>query len=167
MQDQAACINTFTSNNSLSLNNSKTEVVCISRCPRPPETVNVLGNIITTKKEAKCLGVWWCQDLSSRRSIEENILKSRRAFFALGAIDVFDGSCNPLTALSLFNTFVMPILFYGCEVWFLNDPLMCLLDKFQAEVGKRILKLPRFHTNISVLLGLKWPSFRLVVLIRT
>ena len=43
---------------------------------------------------------------------------------------------------------------------------MCLLDKFQVEIGKRILKLPRFHTNISVLLGLKWPSFRLVVLLR-
>ena len=43
---------------------------------------------------------------------------------------------------------------------------MKLLDRFQAEIGKRILRLPRYHTNISVLLGLKWPSFRLLVLVR-
>ena len=41
-----------------------------------------------------------------------------------------------------------------------------MLDKFQAEIGKRILRLPRYHSNISVLLGLKWPSFRLLVLVR-
>ena len=42
---------------------------------------------------------------------------------------------------------------------------MKLLDKFQAEIGKRILKLPRSHTNISVLLGLKWPSFHVLILL--
>ena len=77
IQDQAVCINNFTSNNSLALNNSKTEIVHLSRHPLPPESISILDNPVVTKKEAKCLGVWWCQDLSSRRSIEENILKSR------------------------------------------------------------------------------------------
>ena len=166
IQDKAVCINDFTSTNSLALNNSKTEIVHLSCHPLPPESISILDNPVVTKKEAKCLGVWWCQDLSFRRSIEENTLKSRRAFFALGAIDVFNGSCNPLSALSLFNTFALPILLYGCEAWFLSDPLMRMLDKFQAEIEKRILRLPQYHTNISVLLGLKWPSFRLLVLVR-
>uniref|UniRef100_A0A1X7TBW4 Reverse transcriptase domain-containing protein n=1 Tax=Amphimedon queenslandica TaxID=400682 RepID=A0A1X7TBW4_AMPQE len=111
----------------------------------------------------KCLGVWWSHDLSSRKSIEENIKKARRAFFALGAMNVYDGKCIPLTSLSVFNAFVLPILLYGCETWFLTDPLLNLLDKFQAEVGIRILKLPVTH-NLSPLIGLHWPSFRVVIL---
>ena len=121
---------------------------------------------VETKKEAKCLGVWWCHDLSSAKSIEENINKARRAFFALGAIDVFQGSCNPLTALSIFNTFIMPILTYGCESWFLTETLIARLERFQAEIGKRVLKLTRFHNNISVRVGLKWPSFVMTILYR-
>ena len=51
---------------------------------------------------------------------------------------------------SMFITFVEPILLYGSEVWFLTEPLTAMLDRFQAEIGKRILQLPNFHSNISV-----------------
>ena len=41
-----------------------------------------------------------------------------------------------------------------------------MLDRFQAEIGKRILKLPRSHNNLSVRVGLKWPSFVVMILLR-
>lgn len=126
----------------------------------------MLDQQVTTKREAKCLGVWWAQDLSSRQSIEDNISKSRRAFFALGAINVYTGACNPLVSLSLFCTFVLPVLLYGCESWYLTEPLLRRLDSFQAEVGKRILKLPRSFNNLSVLLGLRWSTFTVSILIK-
>ena len=162
----AKTLQSVTSENSLRLNMLKTEIVHLSRHPIRSESINIMDTHVDTKTEAKCLGVWWCQDLSSCKSVEENIMKSRRAFFALGAIDVFQGTCNPLTALSLFNTFVLPILSYGCEVWSLNDPLLRKLDSFQGEVGKKILRLPKFYNNLSVRLGLKWPSFKVIILIR-
>ena len=166
VERQAAFLQSLTSENSLRLNMTKTEIVHLARHPVPTENVNINNTQIETKKEAKCLGVWWTQDLSSCKSVEENISKARRAFFALGAIDIFQGACNPLTALSLFNTFVLPILLYGCEIWSLNDPLLEKLESFQGEIGKRILSLPKYYNNLSVKIALKWPSFRVLVLIR-
>ena len=96
----AKTLQSLTSEISLRLNMSKTEIVHFSRHPLPSESINNMDTRVDTKTEAKCLGVWWCQDLSSRKSVEENIMKSRRAFFALGAIDVFQGTCNPLTCSS-------------------------------------------------------------------
>ena len=145
---------------------AKNEKVHLARHPVPTENFNINNTQIETKKEAKYLGVWWTQDLSSHKLVEENISKARCAFFALGAIDIFQGACNPLTALSIFNTFVLPILLYGCEVWSLNDPLQEKLESFQDEIGKRILNLPKHYNNLSVRIALKWPSFRVIVLIR-
>ncbi len=36
---------------------------------------------------------------------------------------------------------------FGCETWMLDLTLLEVLDSFQAEIGKRILKL---HSNQSV-----------------
>ena len=91
---------------------------------------------------------------------------ARRAFFALGAIGIFQGSCNPLTARSIFNIYVLPILLYGCEAWFLTDPLLHKLESFQGEVGRRILRLPQCYNNLSVRIGLRWPSFKVSILLR-
>ena len=92
--------------------------------------------------------------------------KAHMAFFALVAIYLFQGSCNPLTALSLFNTFIMPIHTYGCVSQFLTETLIARLERFQAEIGKHILKPTRFHNNISVQVGLKWPRFVMIFLYR-
>ncbi len=43
--------------------------------------------------------------------------------------------------------------------------LTSMLERFQAEIGKRILKLPRSHNNLSVRVGLKWPSFTVTILL--
>ena len=39
----------------------------------------------------KCLGVWWCPNSSSRKSVEERICKARKAFFANGDLGAFHG----------------------------------------------------------------------------
>ena len=61
----------------------------------------------------------------------------------MGAIDIFQGACNPLTALSLFTTFVLPILLYGCEIWSLSEALLEKLESFPGEIGKRMLHPPK------------------------
>ena len=65
-----------------------------------------------------------------------------------------------------FNIYVLPILLYGCEAWFLTDPLLHKLESFQGEVGRRILRLPRCYNNLSVRIGLRWPSFKVLILLR-
>ena len=67
--------------------------------------------------------------------------------FAHGELGAFHGQLNPLSSRSLVETCVMPVLMYGSESWCLNTSLLSKLESFQAEVGKRILRLPRFTAN--------------------
>ena len=114
---QGNYIKAFCAANSLTLNASKTDPVKFSVGPFSPDTIQVTGTTIDTQSHAKCLGVWWQHDLSPCRSVEENISKARRAFFGLGSIGSFQDVLNPLTGLSVFEVFVIPILLYGCETY--------------------------------------------------
>ena len=49
---------------------------------------------------------------------------------------------------------------YRAETWSLNTSLLLKLESFQAEIGKRVLKLPRFTANNVPLMALGWPSMR-------
>ena len=91
--------------------------------------------------------------------------QARKSFFSLGSTGCFLGHSSPLTAKTIVETCVFPILLYGAENWILNDECLRLLENFQAELGRRILKLSRYHSNLSVSLGLSWPSITSRILI--
>ena len=102
---------------------------------------------------SKCLGTWWTHNLTSTKFIAENVCKARKAFFSFGSIGIFHGNLNPLSSNSVIKTCVMPVLLFGCE-------------RFQCNIGRRILQLSRFHSNISIRIGLDWPSVRARVFIQ-
>ena len=111
--------------------------------------------------------MWWQHNLSPGASVDESISKAaRRAFFALDSIGSFQGNLNPLSSKSLFESFVIPTLLYGCETWILTLPLLNKLEKFQSEIGRHILGLLKYHADIAPLIGLHWASFTARVLIR-
>ena len=64
----------------------------------------------------------------------------------------------------MFQTCVLPTLLYGAENWILNDSNLCQLEKFQAEIGRRILHLSKHHSHRAVLVALGWPSMRARIL---
>ena len=84
-----------------------------------------------------------------------NIEKGRKAFFAAGAIETYQ---NPHGARSINMTCIM---LYGSENWVLTDQLLSNLEAFQADMGKQMLKLSRYHANIIPHLVLKLPSVKL------
>ena len=106
----------------------------------------------------KCLSVWWDSSSSSKISITERINKSRSAFFSHGELGAFHGLLNPLSSRSLIECCIVPVLVYGSESWVLNSTLLLKLESFQAELGKRILRLPKHTSNTIPLLALNWPS---------
>ena len=126
---QGNCVKTFCSANLLTLNSSKMEAVIFLKGLPTSYTINVAGQSIDTQPAAKCLGVWWQYDLSPCKSVEENIAKAHRAFFALGSIGCFQGKTNPMTSKSVFETFVIPSLLYRCETWILTNVLIIKLEK--------------------------------------
>ena len=160
------CVNTFACANSLKLNSGKTELVHFSRHHFTPTIIDIAGDSIQSQPKAKCLGVWWQHNLSPGASVDESISKARRAFFALGSIGFFQGNLNPLSSKSLFESFVIPTLLYGCETWILTLPLLNKLEKFQSEIGRRILGLSKYHADMAPLIGLHLPSITSRILIR-
>ena len=83
--------------------------------------------------------------------------------FALVFIREFHGRLNPLTGR---NLLLLSIMLHGCESWILSDSHFSTLESFQAEIGKCILGISKYHSSISFLIGLHWPSIRCKILIR-
>ena len=87
------------------------------------------------------LGVWWDNSSSSHVCVKERIQKARATFFTNGQLGAFHGLLNPLSPPSIIESCVFPVLLYGSEKWVLNHRLLQALESFQAEFGRRILKL--------------------------
>ena len=115
LQTQGRLIQEFTQTNDVKLNASKTEIVKFSTRTSSPESIAVAGQTILTQAAAKCLGVWWQSNLYPAKSIDENIHKARRAYFALGSIGAFQSYLNPLSGCSIFFVFVLLILLNGSD----------------------------------------------------
>ena len=111
----------------------------MSQTPTDSIQVEIGENQITTSKSARCLGVQWRRDLSANDSVNINISKARRAFFRLGSTGAFHGKLNPLSASSIFETCIIPILLFGSETWLLDNTCLQALERFQCEIGRRIL----------------------------
>ena len=69
LQEQINTVCTFAVNNGLTLNLTKCEVILIS--PSKPATTAPIaaleGNGLVPQLNVKCLGYWWCWDLSAPR----------------------------------------------------------------------------------------------------
>ena len=78
----------------------------------------------------------------------------------------FQGKLNPLSGKTIFDTCVVPVLLYGSENWILTDSHLDQLEAFQGEIGRRILKLSRFHSTLATRVALKWPSVAARILTR-
>jgi len=112
------------------------------------------------ENEVKCLGIWWTSDSLCCKSIDERC-------FAHGDLGAFHGLLNPLPSRSLVEACVISVLMYGAKFWSLNSILFSKLESFQAQLGKRILKLPKYTANNIPLLALQWPSMRCCCLCKT
>ena len=122
------------------------------------------SNRIETKHSVKCLGYWWSWDMSAKVAVEEGIEKARRAFF-MHSSKVFGGLLNPLSGKAIFEIYVLPVLVYSSENWILNTSLLSKLEHFQGEIGRRILKFPRYHSILSCTILLQWPPMTARLLI--
>ena len=68
--------------------------------------------------------------------------------------------CNPRCACA------PRVNVYGCETWILTPTIMTKLEKFQCEIGRRILCLSKHHADLAPLIGLHLPSMKARILIR-
>ena len=162
LRKQIDMVKSFADRNLLKLNVSKCEIVRFSKSSSVAElpACEVDGAVMPAGDAGKCLGYWWCGNLTASRGVEENIKKSRRAFFHFGSIGTFQGDISPLSSRSVLESCVMPILLYGAENWVLTERLVEKLEAFQSELVKRILKWPKCFSNSVASATLEVPTMR-------
>ena len=132
----------------------------------PAPVCVVDSSVIPAGDVGKCLGYWWKGDLSSSRSVEENIKKARRAFFHFGSIGAFQGDISPLSSREVIETCVMPVHLYGSENWILTETLLQSLKSFQGELARRVLKCSKHHSNTPAVTALDVPTMKCRILVR-
>ena len=143
------------------------EMCCCHCSPHTSETMNTLDVddiSLPVEQFVKCLGVHFSANQTSKTSIEENLCKVRRAFFARGSLGIFQGLLHPLSSRSIYECCVIPTLLYGSEVWSLNNTLLSMLESFEADLRKRMLRLPKSSANNIPLLAMDIPTTRARIL---
>ena len=98
--------------------------------------------------------------------IEDRIQKARKAFFQLGSVYAFQGSLSPVSASAIVQTCVLPILLYGVENWVMSSESTKKLERFQGEVAKIILQMPKWYSNKAACIALGWNSIHSMCTIR-
>ena len=168
LEAQISPVTKFTKENFLSLNASKCEVVVFNKSTIKTFDKNLVFEAYSfpVKEEAKCLGYLWKQNLSSLPMIEDRIQKARKAFFQLGSVYAFQGSLSPVSASAIVQTCVLPILLYGVENWVMSSESTKKLERFQGEVAKRILQMPKWYSNKAACIVLGWNSIHSMCTIR-
>lgn len=61
---------------------------------------------------------------------------------------------------------MIPILLYGSETWLLDSSSISLLERFQYEIGRKILNLPKYFSGTVVRICLDLPSITCLILLR-
>ena len=83
-EKQALIIHEFLTENFLQLNADKCELIVHSSGNHYDSTSVKLGSqTLKSTTASKCLGTWWTHNLTSTKSIAENICKARKAFFSV------------------------------------------------------------------------------------
>ena len=117
---------------------SKCEIVSFAQKNNVPHPVCEIEN--TTLPSALPNAKW--HHLSAKPSIDYNILKARKSFFAYGSMGLFQGQLSPVSGKSVVDTCILPVLLYGAENWCLTPNPIKMLNSFLGELSKRLLRLP-------------------------
>ena len=84
-EKQALIIHEFLTENFLQFNATQVETILIVR------QLKLGSQTLKPTTASKCLGTWWTHNLTSTKSIAENICKARKAFFHLEVLVSFTG----------------------------------------------------------------------------
>ena len=167
LQAQISDVLKFTSNNFLQINPAKCEIVSFAQRNSVDDPLcEIEGKLLPAGGTAKCLGYLWNHNLSAKPSIEHNILKAKKSFFAYGSMGLFKGDLSPLSGRSMVETCILSILLYSIENWCLTQNSIQMLDSFLGELSKRLLRLPRWYSNTPASIVVVLMSARVLCLTR-
>ena len=109
----------FCVGNALTVNVKKSEAVIFNSkfASESQYTFTYDGKALVTQNDFVYLGMLFDRDKGVRPSLDRNIDKGRKAYFAMLRRFYEMGICNIDLKCHMFDSLVKPVLNYGCEVW--------------------------------------------------
>ena len=164
---QNSIITRFTNSSCLNLNTQKLEVLQVGQKSNTL-LITIIGNRwphdISLRISQMSWGMVAVQPIHIPLFLKP-FIRQEKPFLRWETWGAFQGKLNPLSSCSIFVTCILPILLYVCETWILDTSTITNLERFQIEIGRRILQLPKHFSRITVRLALQRPSMSTRVLI--
>ena len=156
LQPMPDALQDFSKKRRLTVNLEKTEVLVFE--PRRTLCRDFMygGRVLTRKDSFKYLGLWFhATQRDFRLALGSLAASARKAMHAMRLRCFQLGYVHPHRMCSLFNALVLPILSYGCEVWFWHHDASSTITKVLEGVHLQFLR---------GLLGVKRTTHHLIAL---
>ena len=150
LQEALNNLDVYCSKWDISVNTVKTKVVVFqkSSCGKCSTNFVYRNKVLEIVPFFKFLGLYLKNNGSFALHFKEIIKSARKALFSLKKTLQTNPEIVPTMQLDLFNSMVLPILFYGCEVWGFcqADPL----ERFYISFLKNVLCVKQSTPNCFV-----------------
>ena len=95
-------------------------------------------------KQAIHIGIGRTDKDTCKATIEENLKKSRRTLYSLMGVGLHgENGLDPPTAMSIMNTYILPIMLYGLEIVTPSGKCLEYLSVQFKKLLKQLLSLPK------------------------
>ncbi|KAJ8735608.1 hypothetical protein PYW07_007228 [Mythimna separata] len=134
LQRSLNTINTWCTENHLSVNPSKTTIVPFTRKRKLDKlvTLTVKGTVVPLSSDVKYLGVTIDQRLTWNTHINNVIQKAKIALGICCRLAGTKWGLNPRIALWLYTAIVRPIITYACVVWWRKTTQVTVISKLDG-----------------------------------
>ena len=135
-------------NFNIRINCSKTNNMIFSRGKVRKSTVMFINNSPIERVDSFCyLGVVFKYNNTFQLTIKNNVDKAKKALFKLRA-ETSGHELAIQTKLHLFDSIVLPILTYGCEVW--GNELYEQIESFHRNFSRTLLNVRNSTPNAMI-----------------
>lgn len=144
-------VNTWTETNNMRLNVKKTKEFRVSflKTPVIPDQLTINNIPLDIVKSFKLLGITITSDLTWNIHVDNICAKASNRLYALRILK--RNGVPVANLLTIFCTFIRPVLEYACQVWHTSLP-STLSDQIE-HVQKRALKIVYPHLSYTASLG--------------
>ncbi|CAC5388658.1 unnamed protein product [Mytilus coruscus] len=111
---------------------------------------NFSNNPMSVVEHSTHIGIQKCQKNSTKLTFAENMKKARSLYSLMGTGLHGKSGLDPETAITILNTYVIPILTYGLEILLPTGRILDSIYQFHKQTIKQILSLAKNTADPAV-----------------
>ena len=151
LQRQLDALASFCHSRQLDVNHSKTKVVIFETRRSGCQDFMYDGTLVQRQDSYKYLGFTFHATKSMAYGVGFLVAAARKAMHAMQRRCAFLGLTDPAAKCQLFDTLVLPILSYACEVWATDPDLGQACETLHRQFLRQLLGVRKSVTNEIIL----------------